>query len=266
MYEAFFEMKNTPFTQSIPTANLYITQQLDEILGRLETVADKQMFATITADVGCGKTTILRRFRDSLDPSKYVCLYLSDSALRPRWLYNGLLEQLGGEQRFLRGEARRLLHQRLRQLRGLDGKKVVVIIDESHLLTKETLEELRFLLNDEMDSRNPLALILSGQNELWDKLRKQAYAAVRQRIDIKCEIPQMDRSQVAQYIAAHLQFAGGRADIFSDGALDEIFKYAIGAPRAVNKACFHCLMCAWQRAVRIVDDRLVKQVVAHELP
>ena len=84
MYEAFFEMENTPFTQSIPTANLYITQQLDEILGRLETVADKQMFATVTADVGCGKTTILRRFRDSLDPSKYVCLYLSDSALRPR--------------------------------------------------------------------------------------------------------------------------------------------------------------------------------------
>ena len=266
MYKAFFDMKNEPFTQSIPTSCLYIHHHLDEILGRLETVADKQLFATVTADVGCGKTTILRRFRDSLDRNHYLCFYLSERALRPRWLYNGLLEQISGEQRFQSGEARRLLHQRLRHIRLLEGKKIVTIIDESHLLGRDTIEELRFLLNDEMDSQNPMALILSGQNDLWDKLRKQVFTAVRQRIDIKCEIPQMDRSQTAQYISAHLDYASGRKDIFTDKAVDAIYQFSAGSPRAVNKVCYHALTCAWQRSLRIIDDHLITQVIEHELP
>ena len=42
--------------------------------------------------------------------------------------------------------------------------------DEARLLGKETIEEARFLLNANMDSKNPVVLILSGQNEPWDKL------------------------------------------------------------------------------------------------
>lgn len=265
MYEAFFGMTLTPFTAAIPTGNLYMPPAFEETLSRLQCAAENRMFATVTADVGCGKTTALRRFRDDLDASKYVCLYLSDSALRPRWLYNGLLEQLGEGQCFYRGDARRLLHRQLAIIRALQRKNIVTIIDESHLLERETMEELRFLLNCDMDSGNPMALILAGQNELWDNLRKQAYSAVRQRIDIKCEIPQFDRAQCEQYIRAHLTYAGGRMDIFSDAALDEIYKYSAGAARAVNKACYHALLCASQRAKKIVDDHLVKLVIENEL-
>jgi len=259
-------MVHTPFTSSIPTRNLYLPSAFEETLGRLHCTAENLLFATVTADVGCGKTTVLRRFRDDLDPSKFICLYLADSILRPRWLYNGLLEQLGERQCFYRGDARRLLHRQLSLSRALQRKRVVTIIDESHLLERETLEELRFLLNSDMDSGNPMALILAGQNELWDKLRKQVYTALRQRIDIKCEIPQLDRSQCEQYIFAHLSYAGDRLDIFSDAAMDEIYKYSAGAPRAVNKVCYHALLCASQRGKKIVDDHLVKLVIQNELP
>lgn len=266
MYEEFFGMKHTPFTASIPTDRLYMSAQCEETLGRLEYAAGRQMFAIVTSDVGCGKTTILRKFRDNLDASHYTCLYLADSSLRPRWLYNGMLEQLGAEQKFYRGDARQLLHQQLEIIRAVQGKKVVTIIDESHLLERDTIEELRFLLNYRMDSQNPMALILSGQNELWDKLNRQVYAAVRQRIDIKCEIPQFDRAQCEQYIAVHLDYADGRRDIFSDAALDEIYKYSAGTARAMNKVCFHALLSAAQRSKKIIDDHLIQLVVATELP
>lgn len=265
MYEEFFGMEYAPFTSSIPTDKLYMSAQCEETLGRLEYAAARQMFATVTSDVGCGKTTALRRFRDNLGSADYVCLYLADSRLRPRWLYNGMLEQLGAEQKFYRGDARKLLHQQLELIRAVQGKKVVTIIDESHLLERDTIEELRFLLNYRMDSCNPMALILSGQNELWDKLNKQVYTAVRQRIDIKCEIPQFDRSQCEQYIAAHLAYAGGRRDIFTDASLDEIYKYSAGAARAINKVCFHALLSAAQRSKKIIDDHLIKLVVETEL-
>ena len=62
----------------------------------------------------------------------------------------------------------------------------VVIVDEAHLLDKEMLEEVQFLLNFKMDAQSPMALILVGQSELWDRLRLQSYAAIRQRIDLQC--------------------------------------------------------------------------------
>nr|WP_243735288.1 hypothetical protein [Paenibacillus turpanensis] len=51
------------------------------------------------------------------------------------------------------------------------------------------LEEVRFLLNFKMDAQSPMSLILVGQSELWERLHLQAYAAIRQRIDLQCELP-----------------------------------------------------------------------------
>jgi type II secretory pathway predicted ATPase ExeA len=56
------------------------------------------------------------------------------------------------------------------------------------------LEEVRFLLNYKMDAESPMALILVGQSELWEKLQLQSYAAIRQRIDLQCKLPHLDRS------------------------------------------------------------------------
>lgn len=266
MYEAFFEMKHTPFVNGIPVESLYLSSMLDETLGRLEYVAERKLFSVVTADVGCGKTTAVRKFTASLNPDKYTVLYLSDSKLTPRWFYKGLLDQLGIESKFYRGDAKRQLHQQLEVIRGVYGKTVVTIVDEAHLLAKETLEEIRFLLNYRMDSLNPMSLILVGQNELWDKLKMQHYAAIRQRIDIKCEIPQYDRSQSGEYIQAHLTYADGSIDIFTEKAVDEIYKYSAGSARAINKVCTHSLMFASQRAKRLVDDHMIKTVIASELP
>ena len=38
-------------------------------------------------------------------------------------------------------------------------------------------------------------LILVGQSELWDRLNLQAYAAIRQRIDLQRKLPHYDRAQ-----------------------------------------------------------------------
>ena len=85
MYEEFFLMKHTPFTNRIPTQYLYLSDAISEGLGRLCYVADQQLFAVVTAQVGCGKTTLIRRLTDSLDTEAYLVLYLSDSQLTPRW-------------------------------------------------------------------------------------------------------------------------------------------------------------------------------------
>lgn len=245
---------------------LYLSPMLDETLSRLSYAVDKQLFAVVTADVGCGKSTSIRRFTENLAKDRYEVLYLSDSKLTPRWFYKGLLDQLGLESKFYRGDSRRQLHQQLAIIQGVYKKQVVTIVDEAHLLDRETLEEIRFLLNTKMDSHQPMSLILVGQNELWDKLKKKHYAAIRQRIDIKCEISQYDRSQTEEYIKAHLSYAEGLSEIFTDKAIDEIYRFSAGAARSINKVCTHALLYAFQRAKKLIDDHMIRTVIAAELP
>lgn len=241
MYEEFFELMHTPFTRDIPADRLYSSRQIEDALGRLTYVADRQLFAVVTADPGCGKSTLIRMFESRLPKDKYMLLYLSDSKLTPRWLYAGLLDQMGLEARFYRGDSKRQLG-------------------------KETLEEFRFLLNYRFDSASPMSLILVGQTELWDqKLRLQSYAAIRQRIDMNIVLNRLDRAETGKYIAAHMAYAGVKQDLFTSGAEDEIFKVSAGIPRMINRICEKTLMYAYQQQKRLIDEHMVRFVADHEM-
>ena len=150
-------------------------------------------------------------------------------------------------------------------MKGLHKKHPVVVVDEAHLLDREMLEEVRFLLNFKMDAVSPMALILVGQTELWDKLQMQSYTAIRQRIDIQCKIQPMDHSQVREYLKSHLNYAGVDRDIFTDEAIELIYRFSGGSSRLVNKACTSVLIYGYQNGKRIIDDHMVKLVISGEL-
>lgn len=198
MYESFFGMEHTPFVRDIPAEKLYESDAFRETLGRLCYVADRQMFAVVTADPGCGKSTLIRRF------------------------YKGMLDQLG--------------------------------------------LEARFLLNYRFDSVSPMAVVLVGQTELWDnKLKLQRYAAIRQRIDMYCTLPHLDRAETEQYVKSHMDYAECSQEIFTTKAMDEIHKASAGIPRMVNRVCEKSLMYAFQQQKRLIDDYMIKYVVEHEM-
>lgn len=266
MYENYFEMRATPFVRNIPTDRLYRSPQIEDALGRLKYTADKQKFATVMAEPGCGKSTLIRMFASELSRDKYLSLYLSDSKLTPRWLYAGLLNQMGLEPRFYRGDSKRDLQKELETVWTVQGRRVVCILDEAHLLEKETLEEFRFLLNSEYDSVSNLALILVGQKELWEKkLRLQSYAAIRQRIDISIILGRLDRSEVGKYIRAHLDYAGYVGELFTSDAEEEIYRVSGGIPRMINRICEKTLIYAYQQHKRLIDGPMVRYVADHEM-
>lgn len=265
MFESFYGLGRSPFSRDMPTTELYASDRSEDTLGRLEYAAERQWFAVVTGDCGTGKTTTIRRFTEVLDPAKYKVLYLSDSKLTPRHFYKGLLEQLGCESKFYRGDAKRQLHREIELMRGIHRLQPVVVVDEAHLLDREMLEEVRFLLNFKMDAQSPMTLILVGQSELWDRLNLQAYAAIRQRIDLQCKLPHYDRAQTGDYIRRHMTFAGAEHDIFTDGAIDDIYRFSSGAARLVNKVCTHALIYGSQNKHRIIDDHMIKRVIQGEL-
>lgn len=264
MYEGFYELSSTPFTKSIPIEKLYMPPELTEIGNRLEYVAERHLFAVLTGECGTGKSTVLRRLSETLDPRKYRMLYISDSKLTPNIFYRLLLEQMGITASWNTAVAKRQLQEQLSLKLAVDGIKTVCVVDESHLLSYTMLEEIRFILNMKFDSVSPISLVLSGQPELWDKLKLQKYIAIRQRIDIQCRLNNYDHARTSDYIRHQLKEAGAISEIFTDKAIQKIYEFSTGIPRVIDKVCTNVLIYGSQNRLRLIDDHAVQIVLEGE--
>ena len=265
--EQYFNFKRLPFERDIPTEQIYTTPKFDELLSRLDYAARNRKFIVITGDVGVGKTTAIRKFVGSLDRGGFRCIYIADSALTPRVFYWEVLTQLSTEDKpsFYRSEGKRKMMGCLSRLTESSRVIPVIIIDEAHLLSRGMLEETRFLLNNNMDSNNPMSLVIVGQSELRANLSKEIFEPITQRIDFRFTLVPFDRAQTQDYIHAHMSSAGESGDIFSSSAIDAIFEFSGGVARKINKACSLSLLYAAQKATRKIDGNTVEYVVEQEL-
>lgn len=264
-FTEYYGMQREPFVRNIPPQYLYASRQMKEGLARLKYTADNQQFAAVISEPGCGKSTLIRKFSSILSPDRYLLLYLSDSKMTPKWLYKNILDQLGLEAGFYRGDAKKLLQKQIDIISHKENRKVVCVLDEAHLLEKDTLEEFRFLLNSEFDSESNMALILVGQTELWDqKLRYQRYKAIRQRIDIMISLGTLDCAETGEYIRSNLDYAGFQGELLTEKAVNEIYKQASGIPREINNIIRKCLMFGAQNGQKIIDDHIVSEITQRE--
>jgi len=267
MFEPHFGFQRTPFERDIPPRDMYEPQGFKELRSRLSYSADRRKFCVVTGDVGVGKTTAIRSFVSGLHKGQHHCVYIADSALTPRVFYWEVLSQLGigGKPCFYRSEGKRKMLDELDRLSDESHIIPVIIVDEAHLLSRTMLEETRFLLNQRMDSANPMSLILVGQGELRAQLSKEMFEPITQRIDFHFRLAPYDRSQTAEYIQAHMRYAGDGRGVFSDGAVDAVYRYSGGVARKINKACQMALLYAAQSGKHAIDGQDVDYVVEQEL-
>lgn len=256
----FYGFTRTPFTKSIASKDLFPSHGHCEIQGRLAFALQERLPALITGDVGTGKSTALRAFAHSLDRNVYALVYLNNPHLGIAALYRQILLALQVEPAF---GFIRLLPQLRSTLSDLarKGRYVLLIVDEAHLLPPELFDQLRFLLNDEMDSSSLITLVLLGQPDLAHKLRFAPYEALHQRIAVRYHLKPFDLEETAGYIKHHLQIAGYQGQLFSDSFISGVYDHTKGVARKINNVCRGALLLGATERKQILDETDLKRVL-----
>ena len=262
MFEIFYGFTATPFTKTITPASLFLSEQHQELLARLQYLSRNRGFGLITGEVGAGKSTAIRAFASGLDPSRHQLLYISQSDLSSRHLYRELCLQLGLKPAFHAADTRRQLTQAVWDVYKNHDKQPTIVIDEAHLLSSAMLEEVRFLTNFHLDSASPMTLILVGQTELRQRFRLQTLEAITQRINLRYHLTGLSDLETKAYIIHHLKVAGVNHPIFSDEAIRVTYQFSKGIPRRINNLATACLLAGFMEQKSIIDEMTVKKALA----
>jgi hypothetical protein len=139
------------------------------------------------------------------------------------------------------------------------GENPVLIVDEAQGLSFESLEEIRLLLNLETASQKLLQIVLAGQPELEDKLKRPRLRQLRQRITLRCRTAPFTLEESRGYITERLRIGGARYPIFASDTMEAVHFYSQGIPRIINLLCEHALINAYVEHFRLVPARVVEE-------
>jgi general secretion pathway protein A len=144
-------------------------------------------------------------------------------------------------------------------------KDTVIIIDEAQAIQDlTTFEELRLLLNFQLNDRFLLTLILIGQPELREKINE--LKQFKQRLAIRFHLNPLGLDDTRKYIVHRLKIAGTEKKIFANDAYNVIWRSSHGVPRVINSICDMCLLSGFTKKLNKIDAKVVRKVVSELKP
>lgn len=257
MFLEHFELNRHPFTEKPPIESLLRDEYMDEALARLKFFEEQGEFALILGQTGLGKSSLLRLFIDQLPQNRCNPVYLHLTRLNAAAFLRLTVQSLG--ERPKRGKDRLFMQiiDRLDQ----NEKCTVLIIDEAHLITPETLTDLRLLMSS-IENDLLLKIVLCGQPALGHLLKRSSLTDLAHRITLQFIMKPMPRAKTSAYIDFRIAKAGGSDKIVEPEAKDLIHDYTGGVPRQVNNVTTACLINAAAKNIKMVMEPLVNETMA----
>lgn len=218
--------------------------------------------AILTGDVGLGKTTISRKLIMGMNPAEYKIVLIVNPVLTPNQMLMEVLTQLGVE---IKSKHRQQLVQDLHQAvvqTWQNGQRVVIMVDEAHLIKNvQAFEELRLMLNCQLNDQFLLNLILVGQNELKEKI--QRVPALESRLSVRSVMRPLDVVETHDMLLHRLQVAGytGAKLMFTPDAVYQIHKFSNGYPRLSLQVADQALLVSMAKRALMVDAYMMQDVI-----
>lgn len=266
MYEKYWGLKESPFENTPDPRFLYYSKEHEEALSRLlYTLERRKGSAMLTGVFGCGKTVLSRSFLTKINRNIYQVALINNPYLKLIEFLRSIARQMGAEglpEKLTEMSADHFLEviEKMLLNNAKDGRHTVIIIDEAHVITdNDIFEELRLLLNFQTDDKFLITLILMGQPELAEKIKKNKQFS--QRIALGYNLNPLDENDAGHYISHRLKISGCHKELFSSSAMKPIYNNSGGIPRRINQICDMCLMAGFNSQAEIIGEDIVNEAV-----
>jgi general secretion pathway protein A len=244
-YRSFFGMTREAFPSDISIKDILETQDIAAIKERFDYTVRLGAIATVTGEVGSGKSTALRYVISKLHPSEYKTVWITACSGSILEFYRLFLAEFGihmaGSQKAI---MIRLIKKAVREVILEKKMKIVLIVDEASLMRLEVFAELHTITVFEQDSKPWLPIILTGRSNLIDKLMYQTSLPLASRIVARSHMEPVDRQEMEQYLLHHLALTGVKSAIFEDAAITAIHQGSGGIFRKANHLARGALVAA----------------------
>ena len=258
MYEAYFSLKERPFSISPDPRFFYLTSQHREALTNCQYMITNRVGPVyVHGDVGTGKTTIARRLYQQLldDPQYIVAMIIAPNLKSSNALLRLIMKEFNVKTDKKYENSLTLFGEFLQDSAG-KSKVPVLFIDEAQLLKPDMLELVRFLLNFETNTQKLLQIVLFGQNELAANLESKKELKSRM---YRSALASLNRNDMESMIQFRFQIAGGDKHPFTPDGLDELYKLTLGLPREICKITDMALLRAMVNQTHAVNAEIVRQ-------
>jgi len=248
-----YGLTRLPFSKDLPASEMLDTEALQTARERLKAALEGRASAVVTGDSGSGKTCLLRAIEEDLPQGRYRIHYVHNATVNRRDFYRQLSIGMGLEPRATFAALFASISQHIEDLANQHKLRVVLLLDEAHLLPMQVLDQLHILLNFQRDSKPWLSIILVGLPELREILKRNVLQSLTGRIAIRVHLPPLDADQVKQYVRHRMTAAGCRREVFAEDGLLLISKATGGIMRRIDVLATRCLELAAQGKSNLVD-------------
>ncbi|VAW57580.1 hypothetical protein MNBD_GAMMA07-1699 [hydrothermal vent metagenome] len=261
MYTEHFGLKDYPFRITPDTDYLYMSPAHSRAKAYMDyAIFNREGFVVITGEIGSGKTTLVKKLLMELDENVVVAK-IFQTQLDEVELLQAILVEFGlNPFSAKKVELLNMLNQFLVNTH-LDGKQVLLLIDDAQNLSKRVLEEITMLSSVETQKEKILHVILLGQPELNHVLEAPDMEQLLQRVSLRYHVRALSRPEIKDYVEHRLRVAGVDELLFEEDVYDIIHEYTGGIPRLINTLCDTSLTCAFADDVYVINNAQLKVAI-----
>ncbi len=261
MYLEYWGFQQFPF-ENVPDPDFfYLSKTHEDGLTRLIYAAKmRKGGAMLSGDIGCGKTTLTKVYVQELSAEHFDIGLIINPKLEPLELLQEVLYQFGiKDVPETKVKCLQLLNEKMTENRKTN-RETLLIVDEAQALSESAFEEIRLLLNFQMNGRFLINVILVGQPDLRSRLK--GMEKLEQRIAIKYHLTPFDREDTFRYITFRQEKAGRQENVFTPEAMEKIYEITEGVPRKANNLCDLSLLIGFSKNGKVIDPQIIEDIMS----
>lgn len=250
-----FGLEYNPFIKNNNDTKIELSNS-EQLLFRLKHLEEIKGIGLITGEPGLGKTTTIRHWAKNLNPNLYKVIYIAHTTITVREFYKELCFKFGLDEYHTKTKSLNSLQDEIKRLWIEKRITPVIILDEANYLPSAILNDLKIMLNFDMDSKEPYILLLVGQNIIRNTLNMKSNEALKQRISMNYTMNNMEKDESKNYIDSKLKLAGLNQEILTSEAYNNIISASNGVPRRINQIMDKALLLLANQKANLINEQI----------